>query len=353
MNPIASRLLDWYEANARDLPWRQSQDPYAIWVSEIMLQQTRVETVVPYYRRWMDKFPTVHELAQAELDEVLTLWEGLGYYRRARYLHEAAQQVVSHHGGQLPGQPRILRELPGVGEYTAAAISAFAYNNDSLALDGNLKRVLARIFKVELEVQTSEAKRLLRLKGEELLPAGRAADFNQALMDLGATICTPRSPACPSCPLAADCLAFRDGVQQQFPVRHSRGETPTVQRAAVALRRDDQVLVAQRPLDGLLGGLWEFPGVDLDADSTAEVQLRQMLAASFGLEAAHWHKQARFNHAYSHFRVEVELFIADWQSGELNPGKSGDRRWAEVGDLPDLAMGKVDRAIARTLVNSK
>ena len=194
-HPAAKALLDWYSEHARDLPWRRTRDPYAIWVAEIMLQQTRVETVIPYYHRWMTRFPNITSLAQATLDEVLRHWEGLGYYRRAHHLHQAAAELLAQHDGLLPLALRDLEALPGIGAYTAAAIAALAFDEDAIALDGNLRRVFARLLNLELDARAPEGERRIRSRAEELLPAGQAASFNQALMDLGAAVCLPRSPA--------------------------------------------------------------------------------------------------------------------------------------------------------------
>lgn len=349
MHVIAQRLLDWYAANQRVLPWRSSQDPYAIWVSEIMLQQTRVETVLPYFHKWMARFPTVEALASADLEEVLNLWEGLGYYRRARYLHQAAQQLIDRTGGQLPTSKRALRELPGIGEYTAAAIGAFAYDQDTIALDGNLKRVLARLFDIDLELQSTEAVNRLRQLGQDILPTGKASDFNQALMDLGALICTPQNPGCSDCPLAEHCLAYAKGRQDELPVKRPKGSLPQVERAAAVLFKGDQVLLGRRPPDGLLADLWEFPGLDLDKARAPQAQLANWLREEIGLKANGWQAQGTYRHAYSHFKVVVHAYLGQWQTGQPASSQHTQLRWVRRDDLEQYPMGKVDRLIADSL----
>lgn len=259
---IAAALLRHFDANRRSMPWRETSDPYAIWVSEVMLQQTRVETVIPYWERWMERFPTVEALADAELDEVLKRWEGLGYYSRARNLHGAARMVRERHGGRLPGTPDELRGLPGIGEYTAGAVASIAFGVPTPAVDGNVRRVLSRVYDLE-DPGPAE----LRDRASGLVPDDRPGDFNQALMELGATICTPRSPDCGACPVAEWCEARRLGVQEERPRPKDRKPVPaeTVE-TAVIVRGDGAVLLSRRPEDGLLGGLWEFPGDDATAD---------------------------------------------------------------------------------------
>jgi A/G-specific adenine glycosylase len=260
IKPLAGQLLAWYGKNARRLPWRGHPDPYAVWVSEVMLQQTRVETVIPYFERWMARFPTIPSLAAASQQDVLAAWEGLGYYSRARNLHRAAQVLAAEQGGKLPEDLDSLRLLPGIGRYTAAAIASIAFGKDAPTLDGNIRRVLARIFNLELPARSPEGERRLWDLAAEHLPAGQAGEYNQALMDLGATICTPRQPDCPHCPVNDLCAAYALGIQEQRPVLEPKPSLPHYTVAAAVIQRDGQVLIAQRPAQGLLGGMWEFPG---------------------------------------------------------------------------------------------
>jgi A/G-specific adenine glycosylase len=240
---LTDQLFAWYGQQARDLPWRATRDPYAIWVAEVMLQQTRVATVVPYYQRWLDRFPTMEHLAAASQDDVLNAWEGLGYYRRAHNLQQAVRLVVDQHAGRLPTTSGELRRLPGIGPYTAAAIAAIAFGRDEIAVDGNLRRVIARLFDLDAPLGSAEAEQAIAGAAARLLPPGRAGDFNQALMDLGALICTPANPECPSCPLQAECLARQRGTQHQRPVRPTKGVLPTVERITAVILRNGRYLV--------------------------------------------------------------------------------------------------------------
>ncbi len=348
-SPIAAALLEWYAENARDLPWRRTREPYAIWVSEVMLQQTRVETVLPYYERWMARFPTVQSLAEADLNEVLRLWEGLGYYRRAHNLHSAAQRVMLEHSGELPSSVEELRRLPGVGAYTAAAIAAIAFNADSIALDGNLRRVLARLFDLSIDARSPEGERRLRTSAHAILPPGQAAGFNQALMDLGSLICTPRSPACDVCPLASMCLAYARGTQEQRPVRRAREKAPLRLRVSGVVRKGGRVLIGRRPAGGLLGGLWEFPGGECDDGEPERAALERRIREGLGAYIVPGPEMGRFEHAYTHFRVSARAFECELASGEPEAREHTELRWVRPAELEDYPMGKIDREIARRL----
>jgi A/G-specific adenine glycosylase len=256
MNSLVGALLTHFDAHRRPMPWRETSDPYAIWVSEVMLQQTRVDTVRPYFQRWLTRFPDVGSLADAPVDEVLRHWQGLGYYGRARNLHRAALLVRERHGGQLPRDPDGLRQLPGVGEYTAGAVASIAFGLPTPAVDGNVRRVLARLRGLE-----DPAPRALKELVATLIPRERPGDFNQALMELGATLCTPRSPDCGACPVRDWCAARTTGRPESFPRPKRRGPAPAASvETRVVRRADGRVLLVQRPADGFLGGMWEFPG---------------------------------------------------------------------------------------------
>jgi A/G-specific adenine glycosylase len=269
---IAAAVVAHYAEVRRDLPWRRTRDPYAIWVSEIMLQQTRVATVIPYWQRWMTKFPTVAALADAPLDDVLAAWAGLGYYSRARNLHAGAQAVGARFGGALPGSAAALREVPGIGPYTAGAIASIAFGERAPLVDGNVARVLARVFAIDADIKSSAGSKALWAAAGELmvaLPATSApGDLNQGLMELGATICSPSQPRCLACPLARDCEAARTGRQDELPVvaaRKKASELPLIERTMMWLEDAGEIALVRRIPDGLFGGLWELPPLDAAA----------------------------------------------------------------------------------------
>jgi A/G-specific adenine glycosylase len=346
---LAARLLDWYRLQGRSLPWRGHPDPYAVWVSEIMLQQTRVETVIPYFEKWMRLFPSIKDLASASEQEVLNAWEGLGYYSRARNLHKAAQLVVARYAGELPSDLKSLRGLPGIGRYTAGAIASIAFNRDEPTLDGNLRRVFARLFDVSEPADAPAGKEILWKLAAEHLPPGQAGDYNQALMDLGATICLPRKPRCLLCPLMELCQARANGTQEGRPVLKPKKETPHYTHAAGVVFRQagaivqSEVLLAKRPSKGLLGGMWEFPNGRVNGNPAEE--LESALEAGYGLRIRGGEALGTIEHAYTHFRVTVHTFRCELVS------ISGEKslKWVKLEALEEYPMGKIDRQIARVL----
>jgi A/G-specific adenine glycosylase len=347
---LASRLLSWYTDHRRDLPWRRTRDPYHIWVAEVMLQQTQVATVIPYYERFVACFPTVEALAAASLDQVLKLWEGLGYYARARNLHAAAGQVVAEFDGRVPNVMEDLLALAGVGRYTAGAILSIAYGQDMPALDGNVRRVLSRVFAVEDDVTRGAGRRQLWSLAEELLPPGQAGDLNQALMDLGATVCTPRGPRCGQCPLTEACQAHRLGEEERFPVRRPRRALPHYEVAAgVIWNGQGQFLIAQRPLDGMLGGLWEFPGGKRKSGETLEDCLRRELVEELGVEVTVGERLTVVQHAYTHFRITMHAFHCRIASGQPRALGCADWHWIGLGDIPRFAFSAADHQIIAAL----
>jgi A/G-specific adenine glycosylase len=345
----SDRLLRWYENHARDLPWRQTDDPYAIWIAEVMLQQTQVETVIPYYQRWLRTFPDVNSLAQATTDQVLVLWEGLGYYRRAHNLLRAARVIVEDHEGSLPATAAELERLPGIGAYTAAAIAAIAFDVDEVALDGNLRRVLSRLFNIADPIGSKATDHTLRRRANGMLASDQASAFNQAMMDLGAMVCRPRVPLCGRCPLAGDCLAHRHNVQMERPVRRSRKDIPERYRVAAVITDRSRVLLGRRPRGGLLGGLWEFPGGSLKDDERAAAGVARVVRESLGVEVDQCAFLAAIEHAYTHYRVRVQSFLVE-TSGQIADSEAhSEIQWADIAELSDYPMGKVDRRIAREL----
>jgi len=343
MTQFAARILAWYGEHARILPWRLHPDPYAVWVSEIMLQQTRVATVIPYFERWLELFPTIRALADAPEQSVLSAWEGLGYYSRARNLHKAAKIVVAEFGGEIPREVPRLRQLPGIGRYTAAAIASIAFNQDVATLDGNLRRVFSRVFDVSQPADSPAGEEILWALAEQHLPKGRAADYNQALMDLGAAICLPKNPQCLLCPLSELCQARALGIQEQRPVLKPRPVVPHKLKAAAVLIWDGCALLSQRPAKGLLGGMWEFPSAEVDSDSPGA--LAAAIKAEYRLRVSPLARLGEFHHAYTHFTLTESA----WRCELIQKADSESFKWVSMTELGDYPMGKVDRAIAKLI----
>lgn len=315
-----------------------------------MLQQTQVATVLPYYRRWMERFPSVQSLAKASLDDVLKSWEGLGYYSRARNLHAAAGVVVSQYNGQMPQTAEGLMELQGIGRYTAGAIASIAYGQAVPALDGNGIRILSRLFDIADDISKSATKRKMWRLAEDLLSLDRPGDFNQALMELGQTLCLPTSPNCQLCPLAGFCLAKQRGTQQERPVRPGRKEIPHYQVAAGIICRDDGLfLITKRPEDGLLGGLWEFPGGKQEEGESLQETLRREIWEELGIDIEVNRCLVVVKHAYSHFRITLHAFHARYRKGKPQNLAVADHTWASLGELEEYAFSSADRKIIKHL----
>ena len=306
LNQLAAPLLRWYDENRRHLPWREEVSAYRTWVSEIMLQQTRVSAVIPYFQRFMEAFPTVEALAGADPEQLMKLWEGLGYYSRARNLQKAAQTLLRQYGGEFPRTYEALTALPGIGDYTAGAILSIAFSQRIPAVDGNVLRLMARITGSELDVLDSKNRRIYRAAMAEALPQERCGAFNQALMDLGAMVCLPNgAPQCEVCPAKALCQAYAAGCQQMLPIRQKKTARRTEYKTVFLLQRGDSVALRQRSDTGLLAGLWEYPHVEGTLDeAAAAAQLAQ-----WGLTAHKWYKTLRFKHEFTHIRWEMRGYI--------------------------------------------
>lgn len=334
------------------MPWRRDRSPYRVLVAEVMLQQTQTATVIPYFERFLARFPTVESLAAAPLADVLKQWEGMGYYARARNLHKAAQIIVAEHDGQVPDDPAALRRLPGIGRYTAAAILSLAFGQDAPALDGNMRRVLCRLFAIEENPRLPAVQRHLWDLARALLPPGKAGPFNEALMDLGATVCTPQGPRCLVCPLLGLCEAQRQGLQENIPIKTNRRPLPHYDVTAAVIEEDGggRLLVTQRPLHKLLGGLWEFPGGKREEGETLEECLTRELREELGIEVAVGEKIVTFPHAYTHFRITLHVFRCRIVYGTPQPLEVADVRWASVDDLRELAFARTDRRILEAYI---
>ena len=349
MKRLASKPLAWYHANKRTLPWRGHPSAYAVWVSEIMLQQTRVETVIPYFEKWMRLFPNVNTLANASEHDVLNAWEGLGYYSRARNLHKAAKIVAEKYNGEIPRDLDELRKLPGIGRYTLGAIASIAFGMDVSALDGNIKRVYARIFDVDEPVDSPAGEKILWQLADEHLPKGHAGDYNQALMDLGATICVPKNPRCLICPLMKLCTARQNGTQDQRPVMKPKKDVPHYIHAAGVIIERGRVLLAQRPSEGLLASMWEFPNGRVNGDPAKGLSnaLKTGYKLRLRMKRGVQKREALgiVQHGYSHFSVTVHVFHCEL----VSMSKDANLKWVHLKDLDAYPMGKIDRQIAKMI----
>ena len=343
---IQKRLIRWFEKKGRDLPWRKTQDPYTIWVSEIMLQQTQVSTVIPYYKIFLNTFPTVRHLAKANLSKVLKVWEGLGYYSRARNIHHAAQIVLSHFRGKVPDNLKDLRTLPGIGRSTAGSILSFAYNKEAPILDGNVKRVLSRIFAISGDPKKKKTEKLLWHISESLIPKGHSNSFNQALMDLGSTICTPKIPKCLSCPLKNLCQGYLSGKPERYPLRTIKKLIPQITAVSAVIEKDKKVLLSKRPPKGLLGGLWEFPNWKSEDQKRLRLRLRNYIRKDLALNVEVKEFIGTFRQTFSHFKLTLSVYHCQALEG------NGKGRWVPIKNLHLFPMSRIHRRIALRLRNS-
>lgn len=332
------------------MPWRETDDPYRNWVAEIMLQQTRVDTVRDYYPRFIDAFPTVEALAAADRDEVLKYWEGLGFYARARHLHEAAQSVVDEHDGRVPDTLETIQDLKGVGPYTAAAVLSIAYQKPHAVLDGNVTRVLSRVFAVEEDATSSTTQRQLRDLANDLLDPERPGTFNQAMMELGALVCTPTTPNCHRCPLQDTCRAHEAGTEEAYPITPESEPVPHYDIAVGLVFDDDgQLLIQRRPDEGLLGGLWEFPGGKQEGDEPMEETCRRELKEELGIEVEVVDPFYTLSHAYSHFKITLHAFRCRLVGGTPEAREEQPFQWVGIGALDDFAFPRANRRLIEEL----
>ncbi len=343
-------LLRWYDHNRRELPWRATRDPYAIWVSEAMLQQTRVETVIPYYQRFLERFPDVAALASADLDDVLGVWQGLGYYSRARNLREAARVVVDELGGRIPDDAASLRRLPGVGRYTAGALASIAFDRPEPVVDANVARVLARLLGIREDVKRADVARRLWDEAAALARGPRPGDLNQALMELGATVCTPRAPRCPVCPLRGSCDAYRKGDAAELPVLARRAEPRALEAAAALVLRRGRALAVRRPPEGLLGGLWELPGGELARREPPRAGLVRALRERVGLSVERSERTGVVEHGFTHRTLRLHVFRCDSVKGRTRLAGFDAHRWLAPEALFGLPQGAVTRKALRLVL---
>ncbi len=339
-NPVEFRnaLISWYLKHSRKLPWRENPNPYRIWVSEAMLQQTQVKTVIPYYQRFVLKFPDIASLASADTEQVLKAWEGLGYYARARNLHRAARRVCQDHGGCIPDTYAAFRSLPGVGDYIAAAVLSIAYNQPLCVVDGNVKRVLARLMMIDDPVNAASARERFQSEADRLLDRKHPGCFNQAMMEFGALICRPGSPRCNECPVKDLCLSFQNDRTVDYPKRKVRPKTPLHHLVAGVVLKDHEILIARRPMEGLLGGLWEFPGGRVETDEPPESACIRNIAKTVNLHVAVDCHVGRIKHAYTHFRILMDVFVCRHCKGTVRLNGPEAFRWISLNEIENHAF---------------
>lgn len=352
-NKFRKALLKWYRANCRDLPWRRSGNPYHIWISEVMLQQTQVATVIPYYKRFLSHFPTVAALAAADQQRVLKMWEGLGYYARARNLQKAAQTVLEKHDGKVPDQYDAFRKLIGVGPYIGAAVQSIAFGHPYAVVDGNVKRVLARLFELDTPVNDSSKLSVFQDIAEKLIDKHSPGDYNQGIMELGALICRPQKPDCTSCPVQAFCSASQNERQQALPIRKKRKKVPKYALAAGVVFRDKKMLIVRRPEDGLLGGLWEFPSGKISKAETPQSACSRHIRETTGIETIAEKSLIQVKHAFTHFKIEVAVFACKYHSGEIDLNGPIDGKWVSETEIQKYPFSKVGNKIIQELKKRK
>jgi A/G-specific adenine glycosylase len=346
---LIESLLKWFAKQKRQLPWRETRDPYRIWISEVMLQQTRVATVIPYYHRFLETFPDIEALAKAKDSVLMKAWEGLGYYARVRNLREAAQTVVKQYKGKLPTSYQELIKLKGFGTYTAASVASLAFGEDCAAVDGNVMRVLARLYAIESDIRKTAAKREFQRIAETLLPQGEAGQFNEALMELGATVCKPKKPACEVCPLRRNCKAFQEGRVNELPRKSPKAAIPHHQIAISVVHKNGKVLIALRPSEGLLGNLWEFPGGKCKGEESLAECCRRETLEETGLEVEVGKCFSIVEHSFTHFRITLHAFHCRYLCGKATPKSSQKIRWVKPQDLDEYAFPKANKKIIEDL----
>jgi A/G-specific adenine glycosylase len=346
MASFSSKLTAWSRRQARALPWRRTRNPYRIWISEIMLQQTQAATVIPYYRRFLKRFPSLRALSRAKPQSVLKVWEGLGYYTRARNLHRAALQIQNQGGGRFPRTAAELERLPGVGRYTAAAIASIAFGESAAALDANARRILARVYAYRRRIGDVRSQKELSALYQRARGSAAPGAFFQALMDLGQKICLPRRPLCVECPISGSCISFKRGFQNRLPLRKRPVSIPHVDVTAALILRNGKALIARRPEGKLLGGMWEFPGGKAERGETLPACLRREIKEELGVTVHVRKKFLSVKHAFSHFRITLHVFLCSPPRGTPKPIGAAAMRWVRIRDLAQFPMGRADRIVA-------
>lgn len=339
------KLVAWFHAHQRRMPWRDHPEPYRVWVSEVMLQQTQVDTVIPYFNRFIARFPDVCALAAADLQQVLKLWEGLGYYSRARNLHAAAKIVCDHFNAALPDTYEGLQQLPGIGPYIAAAITSIAFGRPVPVVDGNVLRVFARFWGIEEDIRDARMRTLLFDRLTPMIARCDPSAFNQAMMELGALICSPRSPQCGQCPLKAECVAHASGRTAELPFKSRKVPVPHYEIAIGVVWRAGKVLIARRREDQMLGGLWEFPGGKMRAGEPAVEAVMRELREETGLSVRPLHKYCTVRHAYTHFKITLHAYACEAASGPASAHVSDEVRWVTPAELQEYPFPTANRKV--------
>lgn len=343
---LAENLLAWYDRNQRHLPWRKDKDPYKIWVSEVMLQQTRVEAVKEYYTRWLERFPTPHELAAAAEDDVLHYWQGLGYYNRARNLKAGICEVCAAYGGEIPNDEAALRALQGIGEYTAGAILSIAFNRKVPAVDGNVLRIFSRLFYIAEDITKSATKRIISRFVSEHMSSERPGDFNQALMDLGALVCIPRVPRCTACPVAVFCQAYALEVQSTLPVKPAAKAPLLVNLAAGLIECGGRYLIRRRQPGNVLAGMWEFPAIETPGGIGEKTILQEFIQVQLAQSVLVKEKAFNYVHIFSHRKWYLSFYHCQWLAGETIPKYT---EWISLRDWQSITWAGPHRKVAEAL----
>ncbi len=345
LKPIVKPLLKWYGKNKREMPWRGSENPYYIWISEIMLQQTQVETVRPYFERFIRKFPTVSKLADADQQTVLKLWEGLGYYSRARNLHNASKLINSEYSGKLPETFDELLEIPGFGPYTSAAVASIAFHQSVPVIDGNVFRVFSRLTEMSFEISKPQTRKHVFGNLEKIIPGKNPGEFNQAIMELGALICKPKNPKCSECPVAEYCSAFLNGKTELYPIKKKVPDRPHKQIAVGILEKDGKILIAKRRENQMLGGLWEFPGGKVESGESLEECLVREFSEEVELSISIIGKVCEVDHAFTHFTITIHAYLCRWNSGKAKAVSGSEIKWVLPEKLNDFPFPKANKVI--------
>ena len=342
-------LLDWFQSEQRAMPWRSNPKPYYVWVSEIMLQQTQVATVIPYFERFIKSFPTVYDLAKADEQRVLKAWEGLGYYSRARNLHKGAKLVVSEYNGQLPQTYEGLQAIPGIGPYCAAAISSIAFELSVPVVDGNVLRVFARFWGIFDDIRQAKLREVFFQKLSPYIQTAKPSDFNQAIMELGALVCKPKAPNCNSCPLSLSCFAFLENKIDDLPFKSKAKPVPHYNIAVAIIVKNGQFLIGRRHEKQMLGGLWEFPGGKQKENETLEETAIREVKEETNLSVSIQHQFSAIKHAYTHFKITLTAFLCSYESGKEEAKSATELKWVTLKQLDNYPFPKANSKIIEYL----